>query len=188
MIDISHALTIPGWMSPAELTWLAERAQACKTIIEVGAYQGRTTRVLGDHIQAGGLVYTVDPWAGYVNNDSTQSSWILTPQVPTWEAVFEAWCANVKDLLDNGTVQCVRATSMAALATLPSLADLAFLDGDHREAELAKEIYSYGHRVREGGILAGHDYGHRDWPGVKDAVDRLLLDVQVVDSIWWVRL
>lgn len=186
--DISRALCIPGWMSPGELQWLAEQASACRTIIEVGCYQGRTTRVLGDHVHEHGCVYSVDPWGGYTNDDSTQASWILTPHVPTWEDVFLAWCSNVRDLLNVGRVQCVRATSLGALPTLPSIADFVFLDGDHREATVAEEIRRYLPRVKKGGILAGHDYTHRDWPGVKLAVDQAFPHgVGQVESIWWVR-
>jgi hypothetical protein len=43
--------------------------------------------------------------------------------------------------------------------------------------------------IRPGGILAGHDYGRADWPGVQQVVDATFGPaVQVVDTIWWVRL
>lgn len=189
-VDISRALPIPGWMSPGELTWLAEQASKCRTIIEVGCYQGRTTRVLGDHIREQGLVYAVDPWGGYVNNDDSQATWILTHTCPDWESVYGAWCKHVKDLLDVGTVQCVRTTSIDALATLPSVADFVFLDGDHREEVVRQEIEAYRRLVDvRGGILAGHDYTHRDWPGVKAAVDQAFPNgVNQIESIWWVQL
>ena len=188
-INIAPALPIFGWMSPPELTWLAQEASACRSIIEVGCYKGRTTRVLGDHVQPSGLVYSVDPWGGYTNDDGSQAAW-ATPNGVTWESVYEEWTRNVADLLHLGTVQCVRATSMSALNMLPSLVDFVFLDGDHREAAVLAEIAAYAPRVRKGGILAGHDYTHKDWPGVKAAVDRMFPAerINIVGSIWWVQL
>lgn len=191
MIDISRALTIPGWMSPTELTWLAEQAQTHPTIIEIGCYQGRTTRVLGDHVPEGGCVYAVDPWDGYANNDNSQASWILIPAAPTWEDIYAAWCYHVEDLLASGKVRCIRTTSddVGRRLTSDGRFDLVFLDGDHREAIVADEIARFRQCLRNGGILAGHDYTHRDWPGVKAAVDAAFPEgVNQVDSIWWVQL
>jgi len=37
MVNISNALQIDGWMAVTELTWLAEHAAACKTVVEVGS-------------------------------------------------------------------------------------------------------------------------------------------------------
>jgi hypothetical protein len=64
-------------------------------------------------------------------------------------------------------------------------ADLIFLDGDHRYEAVKEDILiSMCFLKMPGGILAGHDYGRKDWPGVKKAVDEMFGVVEVVDTIW----
>ena len=65
-------------------------------------------------------------------------------------------------------------------------ADLVFIDGDHRYEPCKQDIKRYRPLVRKGGILAGHDYNHRTWPGVARAVDELLGPVRHCGTIWWV--
>jgi hypothetical protein len=56
------AIEIPGWMSEIDLQWLGEQAKHHDLIVEIGSYQGRSTRALGDN--ARGVVYAVDDWKG----------------------------------------------------------------------------------------------------------------------------
>ena len=194
-IDISRALTIPGWMSPTELIWLAERAAVSPRIIEIGAFKGRTTRVLGDHVPPGGRVYSVDPWASYVNDEDTEAKWIFDGNSleQNWEDIYQTWRRNVADLLELNIVCPVRTQSLDPRLRYnlpyPQAVEFIFLDGDHRADTVVWEIAEFMEWVRPGGILAGHDYTHTDWPGVKQAVDAAFPEgVNVVDSIWWVQL
>lgn len=188
-VDISRALDIRGWMSASELTWLAEQARAADRVIEIGCALGRATRALGDHVR--GVVVSVDPWTGdYANDNGTTARW-FRKLAPSGSAMFAAFQGHVGDLIASGRVQPVRATSQVAHASLAAegLVDLVFLDGDHRAAEVARDIEMYRPLVRPGGVLAGHDYGRPDWPGVRQVVDAVFGDaVQVVETIWWVQL
>jgi predicted O-methyltransferase YrrM len=52
-------------MADDELLWLARVARGCQRIVEVGSYQGRSTRALADHCP--GVVFCVDTCnGGYV--------------------------------------------------------------------------------------------------------------------------
>lgn len=50
--------------------------------------------------------------------------------------------------------------------------DFVYLDADHSEAGLVADICAWFPKVREGGIIAGHDLDHRDFPGVRNAIER----------------
>lgn len=74
----------------------------------------------------------------------------------------------------------------AAVSCAPMLPDFVYLDGDHSEAAVHLDIYFWSRCRRPGGILSGHDYGHPDFPGVKQAVDAAVFDSLVVDGTVWI--
>jgi predicted O-methyltransferase YrrM len=182
IIDIGPAYAIGGWMHAQELTWLAQMAASCRTIVEFGCYKGRSTRALADH--CAGTVYAVDPWdGGYRNDDDSQATWLDTRNA---RQEFEK---NLADHLASGRVVQLKVTSAEAAPVLAGLgADLIFIDGDHRREAVLEDIGIARQAVRRGGIIAGHDYSHHSWPGVKQAVDAEFpaRAVRFCRSIWWV--
>jgi len=71
---------------------------------------------------------------------------------------------------------------------LGPVADLIFIDGDHRYCGVTADIPAALLLLKPGGVLCGHDYTNAEWPGVKRAVDEAFGGAhQLVDSIWWVR-
>lgn len=185
-IDITRARAITGWMDGKELRWLARTARSCQIIVEVGSYQGRSTRALADH--CAGVVYAVDPWdGGYVNDDGTQAKWIDT------QGAAARFRANLADHLATGRVVAIPGTLEQAMSRLEALgvagrADLVFIDADHRYEPVMADIVLADRLVRPGGIVAGHDFGHPTWPGVKRAVDECFgADVQLCRMIWWAQ-
>lgn len=188
-VRLARAAAIPGWMSEAELHWLSDHAVGARTIIEIGSFCGRSTRALADHCS--GVVYAIDPWAGYCNDDGTQARWILETSAGGWTQIAAAFQRNLADHLASGRVIALRESSETALARLladPSvaLADLVFIDGDHRYDQVRRDIEAARPLLRPGGVLSGHDLHHRDWPGVAQAVAELCPGYQQCDSIWWV--
>src|SRR5689334_9855287 len=103
-IDIAHALPLPGWMTEAELSWLAEQAMSRVRILEIGSWCGRSTRVLGDHTP--GSVYAVDQWNGAAGLDHSIED-VRKPS-PEWFEFQE----NLKDLVGIGKVVPIRAEAL----------------------------------------------------------------------------
>lgn len=186
-IDIARAESIFGWMSRAELLWLADHARAAQAVIEIGSFLGRSTRALADHCR--GQVYAVDPWDGYLNDDDTQAKWITKAGGGSWPTIRAAFEDHLVDHIATGRVVPVALPSTTAIARFAGMAvDLVFIDGDHRYDACKRDIELYAPHVRPGGILAGHDYSHKSWPGVARAVDELLGPaVERCGTIWWRR-
>jgi predicted O-methyltransferase YrrM len=176
-MNIERALSIDGWMSEAELKFLANHAQTSRLIIEFGCWKGRSTRALADNTN--GLIFAVDPWNGiyYADNDTVHG--IRTDVFPEFET-------NLKDKIDARVVIPFRKYSEDFYTSWSP--DFIFIDGDHRYETVKKDILLAMELLREGGVLAGHDYTHRDWPGVKKAVDEIFPNVNLVDSIWWIHV
>lgn len=61
---------------------------------------------------------------------------------------------------------------------------LVFIDGDHSEEGLRKDIEAWAPKVMDGGILAGDDYGDIHWPDVKRVVDELYPSHKVMGTTW----
>ena len=68
--------------------------------------------------------------------------------------------------------------------------DLAFLDADHEEHSVKSDIEAWSPLVKEGGVVAGHDYA-RIWPGVVQAAHASLpnttLHVAPDMVFWWYK-
>jgi len=178
-VDISKALQIGGWMSEKELTWLAKAAESCKTIVEFGSYHGRSTRALADNSRLDAKIWAVDPWNGDYRTDAGQ----LISDVDSYCLPY--FKRNLKDHIDSGKVIVCRGFSYNFESSLAM--DMVFIDGDHRYGTVLKDIKKALELVSNNGIIAGHDYGHPLWFGVKRAVDETFKNVEVEDTIWSVK-
>lgn len=182
-LSLTRALTVPGWMSPDELRWLAKRAREARIIVEIGSWKGRSTRALADHCP--GVVYAIDPWGGVT---WTEDGAVHPGTLDVWTSF--RW--QLRDHLRSGRVRARRGLSASVLPQLAReigrVVDFAFVDGDHREAQVAADLAALLPLLRPGALLAGHDLDNAAWPGVRAAVTARFADVQTVGSIWWVRV
>lgn len=139
--SIERALTIEGWMSEAELRWLAEQASRHRCIVEIGSYLGRSTRALADN--ASGVVYAIDDWYGPRDVD-----WLTPEQRAT---VLQRFAENMQ-----GTdIKAIN--SDHAVAEVPETPDFVFIDGDHSYASVLRDIRKWLPRIAPGGLISGHD-------------------------------
>ena len=142
-------------MQPKELHWLAQRASQCKRIVEIGCYRGRATRAFLDNSAA--HIWCIDPW-DFEAKGINKSDW-------------QAFKKNI----DADRVTIMRLLSSEAAKVLHGqLFDMIFIDGSHEYAYVQADILAYRPLVRSGGILCGHDYSLKSWPGVARAVDELI--------------
>lgn len=182
MIDISKALTIDGWMSEAELRWLAEQAQTHTQIVEIGSWKGRSTRALADNCP--GFVYAVDHWRG---QELTADPTSLDAEIAERgsDSIYEEFKAN----LDGVFLYPMRMSSIEAAAVMKSRLkpDMVFIDGEHAYAGVKADIETWLPLMAKDGLLCGHDWWHG---GIKQAVRELCPGFQVVPetNIWWVRV
>jgi len=176
--NIDKAADIEGWMASQELQWLAKTARGCDAIVEIGCYLGRSTRAILDNTDA--LVLAVDPWEDTYYDKNNNKINILK------QGSYEIFNHNLKDYIESGQLKIMRCYS-DAFPELGKFCDFIFIDGDHRYEQVVRDIQLARKITKKGGIIAGHDYEHRDWPGVKQAVDEIYPDAEKVDTIWWIR-
>jgi predicted O-methyltransferase YrrM len=176
-IDITRALATPGYMEPAELSWLATQASRSHLIAEIGSWQGRSTRAIADHTP--GTVFAIDHFLGV-----PELLYELTDRPPYW--LYKNFTMH---LIDRDNVIPVRQSSRDAARLLATLSfDLIFIDGSHIYEDVKQDIRLWKPLVSPGGLLCGHDA--LEAVGVEHAVGELLPNAEIADGtdIWWIRL
>src|SRR5437899_7204518 len=143
---ITKALSIDGWMNPAELQWLAEQAKQHNVIVEVGSYLGRSTRALGDNTL--GKVFAIDDWYGPRD---------VILGAAEREYCYDNFYKNLKDLIDATKVIPVKLNHRKA-RELSIYADMVFIDGDHEYEGVKDDISIWWNPLQPGGLMCGHEY------------------------------
>ena len=186
-VDISKAKTIGGWMSEQELSFLAERARESKNILEVGTYKGRSARAMADNTD--GQITCVDPWDGGYQIFSGDKQKVFQNGGDVEFSLF--YSANLTHI-KSGKVKFIRKKFKDAFdLLLPQIFDFIFIDALHDYDSVGRDVSLGRLLLSEGGILAGHDYG--TWPSVTKAINEIFsfkpaVKVNIVDTIWWVKL
>lgn len=155
-------------------------------IIEVGCYAGESTQVLANYADK---LYCVDAW-----------DFELFPSCPEAitmqdvENAFDIRMAPWKELLrirheskktDAEKEESIRfvhpfqkikqRSELAEVYFKAESVDAVYIDADHWYASVCKDIRTWLPKIKEGGIIAGHDYNDERWrPEVNRAVDELL--------------
>jgi len=138
-----------GWFKPYEGIWYNEICRNIKNgkIIEIGSFEGLSLSYIKDTIKS--------------NNNTIYC--------------VEKYCR--KKLIKNTKlwgVNLIRKDSILASKDFPdNYFDLVYIDADHSYEFVKKDIENWITKVKNKGIIAGHDYD-KHWPDVMRAVNELL--------------
>lgn len=88
--------------------------------------------------------------------------------------------------------QLLRMLSTEAVAKISEPLDFVYIDAQHSFEGVMEDLGLWFGKVREGGVLAGHDYDHPNFLGVRQAVDIFFsrFGWEVHDEgegVWWVE-
>ena len=140
------------------LSYLIEENN-CKAIAEVGVKFGRTTFYLLDN-HPDIIIYSIDnDISKFYNND-------------------------VKIKYGNRLIPIQGNSYLVAKEIPDNSLDLVFIDADHSYGAVKKDIIAYAPKLKEGGLLTGHDI---DYPGVNKAVNELIIDYDVGPNHVWIK-
>jgi hypothetical protein len=175
-IDLGHQF-------PAEdahvLRWLAGIASKNRpdaVFAEIGSFVGTSALILSEFAP----IFCYDTWAGSDDPDDPINELFEKHDV---KRVFN------RNVVFAGRFNRVRAVQVSShfgeykcSRDEHEPVDLFFIDGDHREESVARDIANASLAVKSGGILCGHDYGI--FPGVTAAVNKIKPD-GVKNTVWW---
>ena len=90
-----------------------------------------------------------------------------------WDEWYYSAC---KRMIADKTVRLLRLTSVKAAKLFPDdYFDLVYIDADHTKESVKEDCATWLPKVREGGILCGHDYGG-GWQSVVNGVDEFFIE------------
>jgi hypothetical protein len=137
------------------------------TGVEIGSFAGVSSKLISSYVKR---LHCVDLWKGYAEiNDSF---------LVEAEKRFDLMAKNNKKIVK------LKMDSIEALmGTADKSLDFGYVDGAHHYEQVFKEITFLQMKVKDGGIIAGHDY---NFPDVKKAVDELLDIVETFEDNSWV--
>ena len=171
---------IPGWFDFQQVYQeLAGRAQDGDVFVEIGCYLGRSGCFFGDALRTTGKRVTllcVDVWPAQFDFQDGSGTVI--------EAPFETFLANVRQCRLTKIIVPLRCESLRAAQFVTNNLAAVFIDGEHDYDNCKADIAAWMPKVRQGGILAGHDFS-ATFPGVEKAVREAFGDnIRVIGQSW----
>src|SRR4051812_37444479 len=146
---------IEGWFSEDEGRWYARFARSLRggVFVEVGSWKGRSTSFVGPVCNANGTrLVCVDHWSG--SDDQLQARYAAALAVEDVEQTFRT---NMSALGISMEVLAEPSRVASARFERGSI-DRVFLDGSHDGKSVAEDLELWSEKLRDDGILAGHDY------------------------------
>lgn len=159
-------------------------ATGCKVGAEIGVAFGGHSEAILKHTQVEKL-YSIDPYTlVHPNTDGYTTPDGKFFEQKDYEALYIHALHRCRKY--NNRSVFIREDSHAAWALVEDELDFVFIDARHTYADVYTDIYLWEKRVKKGGIIAGHDYGHPSYDGIKRAVDKHFDNVNVEDGyVWW---
>lgn len=86
----------------------------------------------------------------------------------------------------------LRMSSVEASKCIDEELDFIYIDADHSYEGAKNDLIAWFQKIRDGGIIGGHDYGHGNFPGIQKAIDeffgRFHWKVNSEgEGVWWVE-
>lgn len=153
-----------------------------KTLVEIGVNKGESSQLFR-HLFPNAHLYLIDPWT--LTPDYLESATPISRKIKHYENAYRQVADQFKD---DPQVTILRKDSLEAAKEVPGELDLVFIDANHEYTQVKQDILAWLPKVREGGILAGHDYAPEIpmFSGVKRAVDEIF-DKKIMlgkDRLW----
>lgn len=156
---------------------------------EIGVYKGEHAESLLENASIRRL-YLIDPYELYEEYEEGKSHYGVDQD--SLEIAEEEARRRFKNYSDR--IVWVKKKSGEALENIPDKLDFVYIDGNHQYESIKEDIKNYYLKVREGGILGGHDMYNgfcHEHNGVIKAVTEFVVNEGVQLHIelpdWWVE-
>lgn len=171
------------WGEAYNVLWKVINKKNYKVGAEIGvAYGGHSERILQ---KTKAKLYCIDPYKKISKYDDP-----MNMSQKKFDKLYEFTKKRLS--IFGNRAKLIRKTSRDATNSIKGEIDFVYIDADHSYVGVKKDISNWFFKVRDGGIIAGHDYGHDNFPGVKKAIDeffsRFSWKIHTHKSgVWWVK-
>lgn len=118
------------------------------TVIEIGTWKGENAKSLLENLNIK-KIYLIDPYEKY--SDFKR------------EGISRAEKEARKKLKPySKKIKSIKKYSRDAIKDIPESVDFVYIDGNHKHDYVLDDMKKYFSKIKEKGILAGHDIDHRD--------------------------
>ena len=133
--------------------------------VEIGVWKGQFSKILLETIQPK-MLYLIDPWEGNIPSGDKNGNNIVSIDGP------EYFIQHIlPEFLPIDNVKVLKAYS-SILQLLPdNYLDWVYVDGDHQYESVQYDLEISYPKLKQGGIIMGHDYTNKMFPTVVRAVD-----------------
>ena len=176
----------PQWAPSYGATEFLIKKFNVKIAAEIGVARGHHSAHLLEAIPDLKL-YSIDPWGFYLKEHLAMYGYHTLADD---EKIYQQAAEMLKPFGQRSKI--IRSTSARAAPLITEPLDMIFIDADHTYESVKRDIGLWWDKVKVGGIISGHDYGHSHQPGVKKAVDEYFghkgLNInQAAGSVWWIE-
>jgi hypothetical protein len=187
---------IPGWFNFPDLyTDMVNRFKSGSRFVEVGAWMGKSASYMGVEIMNSGKDIkfdVVDSFKGSKEELNGAHAIAKTTNIkgicannlrPFWSTSKNSDPFDRKDNFLR--ILPMRSKEAAGMYPEKSL-DFVFIDAGHTYDEVRWDIDTWLPKIKKGGVIAGHDFGSKSFPGVEKAVrEKFGSRVQKVSKNCW---
>ena len=177
---MNHIYTLPefgeNWFSyPNLYKSMVEKFSSGSKFVEVGSWKGKSAAYMAVEIINSKKKITldcIDTWKGsseHVNYEDIKLN-----------NLYELFIKNTSSL--SSVINPIMMDSISASKKYEDNSiDFVFIDANHSYDYVKKDIEAWFPKVKNGGVISGHDY-HKNWPEVIKAVDEFFLGKNVLFS------
>ena len=158
------------------------------TGVEIGVFAGELSeRLLMSRSDL--TLHMVDSWGDYEPSLEQSGDYHATLSAAAQEDYFRRTKEAVSSFRNRAIIH--RKKSVDASIDVPDELDFVFIDADHSYEGCHSDIQAWAKKIRNDGLLCGHDYDNSDYPqwGVKRAVDEYVaangLTLVLGDNFTW---
>lgn len=155
--------------------------------VEIGAYLGKSTCFLAEKLIESGKdieLNIVDNWVGHPSDVG------LAKEIKQFGNIYDIFIENMTKANVINKLNIIRgdSTETADLFNDDSV-DFIFIDAAHDYESVKNDITAWLPKIKQTGIISGHDYGNLVPTGVDQAVDEIFNNkIKIVENIWMVDL
>lgn len=159
----------------------ANDLQNGSVFVELGSWKGRSIAYITVEIvnlNKDVKIYAIDTWQGTMNSEVHQEE---ISKLDT--SLYDHFLSNISPAI-NHIIPMKSDSSSASSTFLDESIDIIFIDADHSYESVKNDILKWYPKIKQGGIISGHDYGEPC--GVQQAVDEIFGNRVGLSGTCWI--